>query len=110
MPRLDFYVNYELQASIKLEGTDVVLGRAPDCAVQIPDPKVSRRHAVIYSDQETHAIENFGANGTRVNGHTVDARQLLQPGDTIFIASYILVYQLDDMPVEQLDATVITPD
>ena len=110
MPRLDFYVNYELQASIKLEGTDVVLGRAPGCAVQIPDPKVSRRHAVIYTDQHSHAIENFGANGTRVNGRTIDARQPLQPGDAIFISSYILVYQPDDAPAEQLDATLISLD
>ena len=110
MPRLDLYVNYELQASIKLEEKDVVLGRAPGCAVQIPDPKVSRRHAVIYTDQENHAIENFGANGTRVNGNAIDARHPLQPGDAIFISSYILVYQPDDMPVEQLDATLIIPD
>jgi pSer/pThr/pTyr-binding forkhead associated (FHA) protein len=109
MPRLDFYVNYELQASIKLEGSDVVLGRAPDCAVQIPDPKVSRRHAVIYTDNDNHAIENFGANGTRVNGRAIDARHSLQPGDAIFISSYILVYQPDEVPAEQLDATVITP-
>ena len=110
MPRLDFYVNYELQASIKLEGADVVLGRASGCAVQIPDPKVSRRHAVIYTDQHSHTIENFGTNGTRVNGHKIDSRHPLQPGDAIFISSYILVYQTDDAPAEQLDATVITPD
>lgn len=110
MPRLDFYVNYELQTSIKLEGCDVVLGRAPGCEVQIPDPKVSRRHAVIYSNAEIHSIENFGANGTRINGRSIDTRHQLQPGDVIFIASHILVYQPDDAPAEHLDATVITPD
>ena len=107
MPRLDLYVNYELQASIKLDGSEVVLGRASDCAVQIPDPKVSRRHAVIYTDKECHTIENFGANGTRVNGRIIDTRQMLQPGDAIFISSCILVYQPDDAPVEQPDATII---
>jgi pSer/pThr/pTyr-binding forkhead associated (FHA) protein len=107
MPRLDLYVNYELQASIKLDGDDVVLGRAAGCAVQIPDPKVSRRHAVIYTDNECHAIENFGANGTRVNGRVIDARQALQPGDAIFISSYILVYQSDAVPAEQSEATII---
>ena len=110
MPRLDLYVNYELQASIKLEGSNVALGRAPGCAVQIPDPKVSRRHAVIYKDMDHHSIENFGANGTRINGRALEGRHPLQPGDVIFISSYILVYQPDDAPAEQLDATLIAPD
>jgi len=110
MARLDFYVNYELQASIKLEGSEVVLGRAPACAVRMPDPEVSRRHAVIYTEEDRHTIENFGANGTKINGRTLEARHTLQPGEAIFISSYILVYQPDDAPAEQLDATVITPD
>jgi pSer/pThr/pTyr-binding forkhead associated (FHA) protein len=110
MARLDFYVNYELQTSIKLESREVVLGRAPNCAVQIPDPEVSRRHAVIYNDNATHSIENMGANGTRINGRAIDTRHQLEPGDVIFIASHILVYQPDDVPAEQLDATVITFD
>lgn len=107
MSRLDLYVNYELQASIKLEGGDVILGRAPSCAVQIPDSTVSRRHAVIYAEQADHSIENFGANGTKVNARIIDSRQKLNPGDAIFISSYILVYQSDDAPVEQSEATII---
>lgn len=107
MPRLDLYVNYELQASFKLEGTDVVLGRDPKSAVQIADQKVSRRHAVISIKNDDHIIENFSANGTKVNGHSIDAPHRLQPGDTIFISSYILVYQSDDLPMDELDATII---
>jgi pSer/pThr/pTyr-binding forkhead associated (FHA) protein len=107
MPRLDLYVNYELQASFKLEGADVVLGRDPRSAVQIPDQKVSRRHAVITAENDNHTIENFSANGTRVNGRPIVAPHRLQPGDTIFIANYILVYQSDDDAPQEQDATVI---
>ena len=109
MPRLDLYINYELQASFKLEGTDIVLGRSPESAVQIPDQKVSRCHAVICIDNDNHTIENFSANGTKVNGRPLVARHCLQPGDTIFISSYILVYRSDDAPMDELDATVIAP-
>lgn len=109
MPRLDLYVNYELQASFKLDGTDVVLGRDPRSEVQIPDLKVSRRHAVISIDNDNHTIENFSANGTKVNGRPIVTRHRLQPGDTIFIANYILVYQSDDAAMDELDATVIYP-
>jgi pSer/pThr/pTyr-binding forkhead associated (FHA) protein len=109
MPRLDFYLNYELQASIKLEGIDVILGRDPSCAVQIPDPKVSRRHAVIRTDNNVHTIENFSANGTKVNGHPITTVHPLQAGDAIFISSYILVYQPEEAPVEDMAVTVFAP-
>ena len=108
MPRLDFYVGYELQASIKLETDEVTLGRDASCTIQMPDPKVSRLHAVIQPDEGGHEIESFGSNGTRVNKHTLQNRKLLRPGDAIFIASYILVYQPDDAPVRELDSTVLS--
>ena len=107
MARLDLYMNYERQASIRLDAAEVVLGRDPQCAVQIPDPKVSRRHAVIRNEGEDHVIENFGANGTRVNGAVIEAPLVLRPGDAIFIASYILVYQPDDAAVDDLSETVL---
>lgn len=107
MPRLDFYVNYELQASVKLDEAEVVLGRDPKCAVQMPDPAVSRRHAVIYQEQDGHSLESFGSNGTRVNGKPVEGRLALTPGDAIFVSRYILVYQADDAPVDALDSTVL---
>lgn len=107
MARLDLYVNYELQASIKLKEQEVAVGRDPSCAIQIPDPKVSRRHAVVSVSAAGHVIENLGANGTRVNGNKISAVCPLNPGDAIFIASNVLVYQLDDAPVSELDPTVM---
>lgn len=108
MARLDLYLNYERQASIRLEAAEVVLGRDPQCVVQIPDPKVSRRHAVISHQGGRHVIHNVGANGTRVNGVAIEEPHTLQPGDAIFIASYILVYQPDEASAGDLSETVIS--
>ncbi len=105
MARLDLYVNYSLQASIKLEGDAIDLGRDPQCAVQLADARVSRRHAVISSSPGAHTIENLGRNGTRVNGEPLTGPHRLQAGDAIFIASNILIYQPDDAPAEDLGAT-----
>ena len=104
MSRLDLYVNYELQASIKLQGSDVILGRAPSCAVQIPDTTVSRRHAVIYAEEADHAIENFGANGTKVNGKRI-SRQILKHGDAISIGGHNFVY--DSGQIQDMETTAI---
>jgi pSer/pThr/pTyr-binding forkhead associated (FHA) protein len=106
--RLDLYLNYERQASIRLEAPEVVLGRDPQCVVQIPDPRVSRRHAVIRDQGGRHVIENVGTNGTRVNGVAIEQPRALQPGDAIFIASYILVYQPDEASAADFSETLIS--
>lgn len=106
MPRLDLYVNYELQATVKLGGAEVILGRDPACEVCMPDEQVSRRHAVIRAQGEAHEIENRGRNGTKVNGRPVESPQALVPGDVIFIAHYVLIYQSDDVPPAELDQTI----
>jgi pSer/pThr/pTyr-binding forkhead associated (FHA) protein len=105
--RLDLYVNYKLQSSMKLGEGETKIGRDPGCKVQIPDGKVSRMHAVIQHDGAGHEIENFGTNGTKVNGYPIEGAQLLQPGDVIFISDYILAYQSDDTPPESLAETLI---
>jgi pSer/pThr/pTyr-binding forkhead associated (FHA) protein len=105
MARLDLYVNYSLQASIKLEADSVDLGRDPQCAVQLADARVSRRHAIISACQGAHTIENLGRNGTRINGEPLTAPHRLRAGDAIFIASNILIYQPDDAPADDLGAT-----
>ncbi len=107
MARLDLYVNYKLQASMKLGEGETKIGRDPSCKVQIPDPRVSRQHAVMLPVEAGHEIENFGTNGTKVNGHRLEAPKLLRPGDVIFISDYILAYQSDDTPPESMAETLL---
>ena len=107
MARLDMYVNYELKASFRLDDNEVMLGREAECAVRIPDGKVSRKHAVIKFLDGERIIENLGVNGTKVNGVDVDAPSVLKAGDAIFIANYILVYQPDEEVEQDLDGTTI---
>ena len=107
MPRLDFYLNYELQATIKLEAAEVTIGRDPSCALCMPDERVSRRHAVIRASGDGHEIENHGANGTKVNGRKIDEPRALNPGDAVFISRYILIYQADGVPPAENASTVL---
>ncbi len=107
MPRLDFYVNYELQATVKLSQDEVLIGRDTKCAITLPNDKVSRVHAIIRTRGDGHEIEHRGTNGTKVNGRRIEAPRLLQSGDTIFIARFILVYQLDGAPVVENASTLL---
>lgn len=70
-----------------LSGTSAVAGRHVDCAIPIPDPKVSRNHAEFMSDRDgQYAVMDLGSsNGTSVNGIALAPRQprVLAGGDEI---------------------------
>ena len=107
MPRLDFYINYIHQATIRLEESEVLIGRDSKCALEIPDERVSRVHAVIRASGEGHEVENRGTNGTKINGRKIEQPHNLQPGDAIFIGRYVMIYQPDDAPVATHASTVL---
>ncbi len=72
MARLDIYVNYELQASMKLVEGETTIGRDHRCRVQIPGAKVSRMHAVIQAVGLGHEIEHLGTTVPNVSGTRID--------------------------------------
>jgi pSer/pThr/pTyr-binding forkhead associated (FHA) protein len=63
---------------------DLTIGRE-GCDVVLPDPEVSRRHAVMrVLDSGAVAIEDLGStNGTWVNDDRVDGPTPVAPGDIV---------------------------
>ena len=106
MPRLDFYVDYKLFAKIKLHEKGILLGRAGDCDVQLPDERVSRHHARIKSGEHgSHEIENLSPNGTRLNAAMLETSEKgtrLEAGDRIYIGDYVVIFQPDEVESESL--------
>ena len=75
---------------LKATGTEATLGRAEDCALRIDDPRVSRRHARLWFEDESLLVEDLGSpNGTVVNGVRV-ARQQLSVGDVLAFGKHRL--------------------
>ena len=83
-----------------------VLGRAPECAVCIDDPAVSRSHALITVRGTGVTVEDLGSR----NGVTVNGKKALEPtalaegdeigiGDTYFSVRAILGYAVNARPV-----------
>ena len=103
MPRLDFYSDYKLFVKIRLGDGEIALGRGSDCQVQLPRERVSRRHALIRPVGEGYEIENLSANGTRLNASMVENPTQLEAGDRLYIANYVIIYQGDDTPSEDLE-------
>jgi FHA domain-containing protein len=71
----------------------VTIGRLPECDVVVGDKGASRRHAQIRRRDDTYAITDLGStNGTRLNGQTIQSRELAD-GDRITIGTTVLEFR-----------------
>jgi len=72
-----------------------VLGRAPDAAVWIDAPGVSRHHARICVEGADATVEDLGSkNGTYVRGQRVTAPSPLCDGDQIRLGSVVISFRI----------------
>ncbi len=77
------YVQGNDQRSITLDHTPFTVGRKVDKDLVVPDPRVSRDHALILSeDGEFYVVDQGSKHGTFVNGERVQ-RQKLQRNDRL---------------------------
>ncbi len=68
------------------ETGETLMGRTPDCPVQIPSPTVSKHHARIIRRGAIIEVEDLGSsNGTCVNGQPVQGIQPIQDRDEIIL-------------------------
>ncbi|MBM3290501.1 MAG: FHA domain-containing protein, partial [Candidatus Hydrogenedentes bacterium] len=66
----------------------LVMGRASECDVVLPDSLVSRRHARVWLDGGQLKVEDLGSrNGISVNGQRV-ARLRVEEGDELVVGSH----------------------
>lgn len=81
------------ERSLALVADVVTIGRLPDCEVVIADKGASRRHAQIRHEDGAYTLTDLGStNGTRLNGQTVQTRELAD-GDRITIGSTLLEFR-----------------
>lgn len=75
---------------VELGPDPVDVGRAEGCALRLDVPSLSRRHALITWNGETHVLTDLNSsNGTRVNGvrvteHALGHRDRIALGDALF--------------------------
>lgn len=84
----------------ELANRTLSVGRDPSRDIQIIDPKVSRKHAMIRTETEKYLIAATKAlNGIIINGTPVDGETALNEGDEIQLGDTTLRF-----------ATSISPD
>lgn len=81
---------------IELPMRQFVIGREEQCDLDLSDPDVSRRHAVINPTDDGFVINDLGStNGTFVNDEAIQER-LLVAGDFVRIGAHIMKFLSSD--------------
>jgi serine phosphatase RsbU (regulator of sigma subunit) len=101
--------------SHELDGDEILIGRHPDCGVQLESSAVSRRHARVFLREGRYAIEDLGSgNGTSVNGQTIETATLLTSQDRIKLGPVLMRFEdgevadgVADGAADDLGATMI---
>jgi DNA-binding winged helix-turn-helix (wHTH) protein len=84
---------------IPLNDGDNILGRAPDAAVWIDAPGVSRHHARIKLEGTRATVEDLGSkNGTFLGGQRLTSPSVLADGDRIRLGSIQLTFRVPGPP------------
>lgn len=82
---------------VEHRGVPLVIGRAPQADLTIPDPKVSKNHAVIEKRGSSYFLVDLESlNGTILNGERIIRPEgaKLQHGDDIVIAGYKIKFYI----------------
>jgi transcriptional regulator with GAF, ATPase, and Fis domain len=86
------------------------IGRSSDCEIQILDPQLSRRHALITLDGDTYRIEDLGSrNGTYLGGGRIEGQMRLADGDEVRVGDHVFIFNpgLDVLHERGGDKTVL---
>jgi pSer/pThr/pTyr-binding forkhead associated (FHA) protein len=90
---------------------EAVIGRGAGADVSIPDPSISRRHALARLEGKTVVLEDLGsANGTYLNGTAVRSATRADHGDTLRFGAVEVELRIEEGGTEeQLADPVATP-
>jgi pSer/pThr/pTyr-binding forkhead associated (FHA) protein len=73
------------------------IGRSITADIQLEDPMVSRKHAMIErSGTSIRVLDDRSLNGVRVNGQPIDMQRALVDGDEVQIGDFVLRLLVND--------------
>ena len=101
------YVGAPIGEVVPLRGQDLCIGRSSDNGISLPEPEVSRRHALVHQRPQVDGslrveIEDLGStNGTYVNGRKLQpgqGRAALRHGDVVRVGAHAFkLKRLDEL-------------
>lgn len=81
-----------------------LIGRDPECDIELSEPSVSRRHARIQFIENKLIIMDVGSKtGTRVNGKLIDKPTPLKDGDRVQLGEVLLEVEWKGAPKAEVE-------
>ncbi len=89
----------------ELKQGDNILGRLPECDIQIDSSMVSRKHARVYPEDGKFFIEDLNSgNGSFVNGQRIAGPTLLRTNDRIKFGPILFRYDGGDSELSSISS------
>jgi len=80
---------------LRLGPEPLLIGRAPDCSVTLPDPAASGRHCVVRVEGESVMVaDQRSTNGTFLDGRRLEGRAELRPGSVLQVGRSLFRLEL----------------
>jgi phosphoserine phosphatase RsbU/P len=81
----------------ELTADETVIGRHPECSLQINSNMVSRKHARVLKTPDGYVVEDMGSgNGTYVNGKKIEGPTALNHEDRIKLGPVLLRFESEE--------------
>jgi hypothetical protein len=97
MPRFLIEEEGRPTRAYKLLTDAIIIGRIDTADLVLPDQDVSRKHALVERAEGAWLLsDNGSANGTVVNGATVEQHRLVD-GDKLILGKFTLTFRADDV-------------
>jgi adenylate cyclase len=119
VPDESFHLVYRIGEEEHIRALDVpelVMGRGPECHLQLPDYSISRQHAKVVEKDDEYIVVDLGSrNGTRVNGAKITQFGLTD-GDELILGKFPLHFRKalkekvvlsEGKPIEEGGGTII---
>lgn len=107
MASVRIYLKDDFRWVFTLLEKEVRIGRSRDSHIVLPEPNVSRDHALIRKEGKQFILEDKSAKGIALN-HETASHAVLRHGDVVRIGSYRLIFQAQEE--EALSAETLTRD
>lgn len=104
MPHFEVQLTKKLQRVYEV-AQDTVIGRSPQCEIQLLSRAVSRRHARIEFDGQQAIISDLGTkNGIKLNGQRVQGAAVVSEGDEVVVGDIHMRYRAANRAIVSDDA------
>ncbi|CBN53651.1 MULTISPECIES: adenylate/guanylate cyclase domain-containing protein [Kamptonema] len=102
--KLKLQIDGLIEKTVAVNRDDYIVGRLPECDLQVPFADISRRHTRFYKTASGEwLVEDMGSkNGTRLNDVQITYPQKLNQGDNVNLGHNIsIIIVLDSRPQPQ---------